>query len=135
LSLPRVRGKSNLRGLAILAMPNDTAVRCPTLHLGEEEAIHLQQEPLLLADFHPLMKQHGNVMEIAQLRWTRHTFQAVEGQRDVVIFQCGVKEKGCSPLQAGRGEGNITLDLSLGMPGEDRVDSLPPDRVSRPSED
>ena len=71
----------------------DPAGRHPPLDLGEEQAVYLQQEPLLLADLPPLVEQHRDVVEVPQLRRPIHPLQAVEAERQQVVFQGGVQHE------------------------------------------
>jgi hypothetical protein len=112
-------------------VPDDATARCPSLEAGNEEAVHVQQGSLLLADLAAFGEQHGDVIKVPQLRGAGEPLQAVEGKTNVLVFQGGVEEEGCPSLQDGRGEDGVLLDLPGRVAGENRVNSPPPDPVSR----
>jgi hypothetical protein len=60
-------------------------------------------------------------MEVPQLRGARHPHQAVEGERNLLVFQGGVQEEGCPSLQGGRSEDEVALDLLSLVTGENLV--------------
>jgi len=79
LSLARFRTESDARGPTILAVPDNPNPRRPTLDAGEKQSVDVQQSPLALAHLPACKEQQWDVMEVPQLRGTRHTFQPVEG--------------------------------------------------------
>src|SRR5262249_52063630 len=121
LGLAQVRVEAYSGGPALLAVPDDAAARCPSLESGDEEAVHVQLGTLLLADLLALGEQHGDVMEVPQLRGARRPLQTVAGERNVLVFQGGVKNEGRPALQGTRGEEEVVLDSLSLMTGENPV--------------
>jgi hypothetical protein len=75
-------------------MPEDAEAWRPALEAREEQPVHFQQRPLLLANPPALGEQDRHVMEVAQPGGPRDPLQAVEGQGEGVVLQRGIQEEG-----------------------------------------
>src|SRR5262249_1705132 len=127
--LPHVGVEPRLAGLALAAVVDDSVGGHPPLDSGEQQTEQLQQAALHLADLPPFMEEHGDVMEVAELRGPLHLLQPVEGEREEAILQNGVEQEGLALAQPGFGQGNARGDLTFAVPSKDLLGGLPPDRL------
>src|SRR6516225_5572771 len=107
------RRQTHLRGLAGLAMPDDPAIRDPSLQPGEEYTVECEQKPLFFPDLTPLSKQHWDIVKRSQGRHTRHLLESVEGKAEGPIFHTGFQHDERPVSQNRRGQEHPSYDVVL----------------------
>src|SRR5262249_47926588 len=122
------------RTLALPPVPDDPVRWRPALYVGQDHAGDFEKQLLLLLDLPTLVKQHRHVVEVTQLRLTRHSLQPVELQRQRVVLKRAVEDVLRTSLQAASRDGNVPGDLISWVAGDDGVDGLEPDLGPQPSE-
>src|SRR5262249_4813415 len=79
--LPHMPVETKRCGLAFPSVPDYPVDGEPSQYLEQKQAVEFQQEPLLVADFPPLVEEHRDVVEVPQLRRPIHSLQPVEDER------------------------------------------------------
>ncbi len=81
----------DLRGLTILAMPQDAIARHPSLKRAKDDAAQFSERTLWLRGSFGLMNEDGDVVKIPEFRWPGGSLEGVKTDGQPLVFHEGVQ--------------------------------------------